>query len=49
MNIQTLKSYIQSANVNFLIGSGCSRPFLSVLGNVEKWLTELSEDKSIRV
>lgn len=47
MNIQTLKSYIQSANVNFLIGSGCSRPFLSVLGNVEKWLTELSEDKSI--
>lgn len=47
MNIQTLKSYIQSANVNFLIGSGCSRPFLSVLGNVEKWLTDLSEDKSI--
>lgn len=44
MNIQTLKNYIQSANVSFLLGSGCSRPFLSTLGDVEKLLTELDAD-----
>lgn len=43
MQIETLKYYIQSANVNFLYGSGLSRPFLSTLGNIEKWLTELNE------
>lgn len=43
MRIETLKYYIQSANVNFLYGSGLSRPYLSVLGNIEKWLTELYE------
>ena len=45
MHIETLKYYIQSANVNFLYGSGLSRPFLSVLGNIEKWLTELNEKR----
>ena len=43
MQIETLKDYIQSANVNFLYGSGLSKPFLSTLGNIEKWLTELNE------
>lgn len=43
MQIETLKYYIQSANINFLYGSGLSRPFLSTLGNIEKWLTELNE------
>lgn len=43
MQIETLKYYIQSANVNFLYGSGLSRPFLSTLGSIEKWLTDLNE------
>lgn len=43
MRIETLKYYIQSANVNYLYGSGLSRPFLSTLGDIEKWLTELNE------
>lgn len=43
MRIETLKYYIQSAHVNFLYGSGLSRPYLSVLGRIEKWLTELNE------
>lgn len=45
MRIETIKYYIQSANINFLYGSGLSRPFLSVLGNIEKWLTELNEKR----
>lgn len=43
MQIETLKYYIQSANVDFLYGSGLSRPFLSTLGSIEKWLTDLNE------
>lgn len=35
-NIEVLKDFIQSGNINFLIGSGLSRPFLPVLGNIEK-------------
>ncbi len=45
MLIETLKYYIQSANVNFLYGSGLSRPYLATLGNIEKWLTELFEKR----
>ena len=45
MRIETIKYYIQSANVNLLYGSGLSRPFLAVLGNIEKWLTELNEKR----
>lgn len=44
MKIQQLKNYIQSANVSFLIGSGCSRPFLATLGNVENLLTQINSD-----
>ena len=43
MRIETLKYFIQSANINFLYGSGLSRPYLAVLGNIEKLLTELNE------
>jgi NAD-dependent SIR2 family protein deacetylase len=42
MNIIQLKTYIQSANINFLLGSGLSKPYLDTLDNIEKWLTELA-------
>lgn len=42
MEIVKLKTYIQSANVNFLFGSGLSKPYLETLGDIEKRLTELS-------
>lgn len=45
MHIETLKYYIQSANINFLYGSGLSKPYLSTLGSIEKWLTELNEKR----
>lgn len=45
MRIETIKYYIQSANINFLYGSGLSLPYLAVLGNIEKWLTELNEER----
>jgi SIR2-like domain len=38
-----LKDIIQDCNLNFLIGSGLSCPFLTTLGNVEILLTELSK------
>lgn len=41
MNIKELTYYIQSANINFLIGSGASRPYLATLGSIEKLLTML--------
>lgn len=37
--IDQLKNLIQSAHVNFLIGSGLSNPFLSTLGSIEILLT----------
>ena len=42
MTIEKIKQYVQSCHINFLFGSGLSCPFLSALGNVEQWLTELS-------
>ena len=30
------KDIFQSCNINFLIGSGLSRPYLPTLGNIEK-------------
>lgn len=44
MKIKELIQYIQSANINFMIGSGASRPFLATLGSIEIWLTRLAED-----
>ncbi len=34
--IETLQKAVQSANLNFLIGSGCSDPAIKILGNIEK-------------
>ena len=43
METTKLKTYIQSANVNFLFGSGLSKPYLETLGDIEKRLTKLSK------
>lgn len=40
MNIDRFQEIIQSCHLNFLIGSGCSMPFLKTLGMVETYLTE---------
>ena len=44
MDYKTLINYLQTANINFLIGSGSSRPLLETLGDVEVWLTKLSHE-----
>ena len=41
------KSIIQDCNINFLIGSGLSCPYLRTLGDIENLLTDL--DNSTRV
>ena len=43
--ISEIKSVIQDCNINFLIGSGLSAPYLSLLGKIERLLTELSHKK----
>lgn len=48
MNIKELTYYIQSANINCLIGSGASRPYLSTLGSIKKLLTRLNDDMNSR-
>lgn len=40
MNINQFKNTIQSAHINFLFGSGLSRPYLTTLGKIEEWLTK---------
>lgn len=47
MEISRLQTYIQSANINFLFGSGLSLPYLSTLGDIETWLSELTNNNSI--
>lgn len=44
MDYKTLINYLQTANINFLIGSGSSRPLLETLGDVEVWLTKLAQE-----
>jgi hypothetical protein len=41
--LQDLKETFQDCNINFLIGSGLSRPFLDTLGNIEVLLSNLDE------
>jgi hypothetical protein len=41
--IEKLKDTIQDCNLNFLIGSGLSRPFLPTLGDIEVLLTALED------
>lgn len=43
-NIQELSEVIQSANLNILLGSGVSMPFLPVLGNIEQELNKAKND-----
>lgn len=45
--LENLKDTIQDSNINFLIGSGLSKPYLSTLGNIEKVLTEIDQRDDI--
>ena len=42
-----LKDIIQDCNINFLIGSGVSAPYLKTLGTIEQLLTEADENKEL--
>ena len=44
---ETLRDMVQDCNLNFLLGSGLSSPYLKVLGNIETLLSELSARDSI--
>lgn len=44
MNYEDFKKIVESCHLNFLIGSGASRPFLKTLNNVEVLLTQLAND-----
>ena len=41
MQIESLKKRIESSHINFLFGSGLSKPYLPTLGQIENWLTEV--------
>ncbi len=41
MKLDTLKNFVQSANINFLIGSGLSCPFLPTLGDIENQMSDV--------
>ena len=43
-----LKDILDSCHINFLIGSGCSSPYLSTLGNIESLLEEISIDLELQ-
>jgi len=45
--IGNLQKGVQSANLNFLIGSGCSKPAISTLGTIEKDIQSLLEKDKI--
>jgi len=45
--IVNLQKGVQSANLNFLIGSGCSKPAISALGTIEKDIQSLLEEDKI--
>lgn len=47
MKIEELKYIIQSAHINFLYGSGVSRPYLAILGNIEEFLTQLEKENRL--
>lgn len=54
--LKDIKDVVQDCNINFLIGSGLSSPYLELLGNIEALLTELEsgpladeEKKLVRV
>lgn len=41
MEINTLKDFVQSGNINFLIGSGLSCPYLTTLKKIEEQLSDI--------
>lgn len=43
MKINIIRDFVQSGNINFLIGSGLSRPYLPVLGNIEKQMAAIKD------
>jgi len=43
-DLQELSEVIQSANINFLLGSGASTPFLPILGNIEQELNKATNE-----
>lgn len=43
MEYGNIKKIIESCHLNFLVGSGASRPFLGTLGSIENLLTELAK------
>jgi hypothetical protein len=43
MEYEQIKKIIESCHLNFLIGSGASKPFLGTLGNIEQLLTDLEQ------
>lgn len=45
--IETIKDTLQDCNLNFLIGSGLSRPFLPTLGTIEILLTALADREDL--
>ena len=40
------RDIVQSSNLNFMLGAGCSSPFLSILDDIEKKIDEASDDES---
>ncbi len=45
-NLDEIQSVIESANINFLIGAGMSRPYLDCLENIENLLGIFEENKN---
>jgi len=43
MDNDQIKKIIESCHLNFLIGSGASRPFLGTLGEIENLLSDLAD------
>lgn len=43
--VNKFRKSIQSANINFIIGSGCSYPYLKPLGDIEKQIMDKIEKK----
>ncbi|MFT6921926.1 MAG: hypothetical protein ACJA1C_000924 [Crocinitomicaceae bacterium] len=46
MESEQIKKIVESCHLNFLIGSGASRPFLGTLGAIEDLLTDLAKKES---
>lgn len=53
VDISTIKNLIQDTHVNFLVGSGASRPFLATLNNIETLSDEVrkicSDENTLKV